>query len=59
MSGKKNAGPTVELCYECHQGRNGVDRVKGKTLAIRRDTLTPVLLEWDGECVVERGLWWK
>lgn len=58
MSGKKNAGPTVEVCHPCHQGRYGVDRVGDATLAIRRSDLQPVYLVWDGDRVHERGMRW-
>lgn len=59
MGGRRKAGPTVELCRECHQGTKGIDRVGNFALAIRRDTLTPVIIERTetGE-VMEHELRW-
>lgn len=57
MSGKKDAGPTVEACYDCHQGPNGIDRRGHRALAIRRADHRPVYLEWDGTNITERELW--
>lgn len=58
MGGRKQGGPTFELCHSCHQGSEGIDRCGDKTLAIRRDTLQGVLLTFDGETVTEKALRW-
>jgi hypothetical protein len=56
----KKEGPTVEACYKCHHVTlHGGGNI---TLAVRRDTLTPVLLlHWAmGPVEVEeRALRWR
>lgn len=56
MGGRKKAGPTVEICQPCHTGPDGIDRRGGRTLAVRRDTLRPVLLTLSDDGIVERRL---
>lgn len=49
-------GYQVELCHDCHQGPQGVDRRQDATMAVRRDNRMPVWLEWDGQRITEHGL---
>jgi hypothetical protein len=58
--GDGKEGPTVEICYACHQGQRGLHRHGNRTLAVARDSIRPVLLEYDAETdtVTERALRW-
>ena len=57
MSGRKNGGPKIELCRECHQGREGIDNVGDKTLAVARaDYQIHYLEAHDGVVVYDKPL---